>query len=90
MKKHDENKDIKSLAKVCKISMYDKTISCADITKIGIRRWGKVDFLTRYCGWHFVFDKSAKVTQVLDTTPTSAREQKKEKKVPKLKDKKSK
>ena len=89
MKKHDENKDLRSLAQVCKINFGDKTIKCSDKSSIGIHRWGKIDFLTKYCGWHFIFDKSAGTSKGDKTLndSTSARDLKKAKKEHQLKDK---
>lgn len=58
-KKHDENKDLKSFSRVGKINYYDKTLKASRSAIIGIHMWGKVDFLTRYCGWTFIWDNSA-------------------------------
>lgn len=88
MKKHDENKDLRSLAKVCKIDNVQKVIRCNDKSVIGIKRWGMIDFLTKYRGWYFVYDKTAKPTKTESATErTTAREVKREKKTPKLSDK---
>ena len=87
MKKHDENKDLRSLAKVCRIESVNKVIRCNDKSAIGIKRWGMIDFLTKYRGWYFVYDKSAKPIKTENTTEKTAREVKREKKAPKLSDK---
>ena len=87
MKKHDENKDLRSLAKVCKIESVNKVIRCNDKSVIGIKRWGMIDFLTKYRGWYFVYDKSAKPAKTESTTEKTAREVKRERKAPKLSDK---
>ena len=61
MAKHDENKDLKSFSRIGKVSPGDKTIRASKSATIGIHMWGKIDFLTRYCGWHFIWDNSAGV-----------------------------
>lgn len=60
MKKHEENRDIHSLAKIAiSVDYQDKVITLRSKDEIGIRRWGKIDFL-RKKGWDFVFDKKKK------------------------------
>lgn len=54
MAKHDENKDLKSISKVARIDYSNKTINYNRSTIIGIRRWGKIDFLVNYCGWRLI------------------------------------
>lgn len=54
MAKHDENKDLRSIARVARIDYSNKTINYSKSTVIGIRRWGKIDFLVNYCGWRLV------------------------------------
>ena len=54
MVKHDENKDLRSIAKIARIDYSNKTINYSKSTVIGIRRWGKIDFLVNYCGWRLV------------------------------------
>ena len=61
MVKHDENKDLRSFSRIGKVDYSDKTLQCAKSAIIGIRLWGKIDFLTKYCGWHFIWDNSAGV-----------------------------
>lgn len=60
-KKHDESKDLRSVSRVAKINISDKTIKCSKSAVIGIHMWGKIDYLTKYCGWHFIWDNSAGV-----------------------------
>ena len=89
--KHDENKDLRSLAKIAKINHSDRTIQCPKNTVIGIHRWGKIDFLTKYCGWRFIWNNSAGVGYIGDNVDnTSSREIKKQAKAPKLTNKKKK
>ena len=61
MKKHDENKDLKSFSRVGKINYSDKTLRASKSAIIGIRLRGKIDFLTHYCGWTFIWDNTAGV-----------------------------
>ena len=50
--------------------------------------WGKIDFLTRYCGWHFIWDNSAGVGMTkYDDNDNPARTVKKAKKEHQLTDK---
>jgi len=89
MVKHDENKDLKSFARIGKIHISDKTLKAPKSATIGIHLWGKIDFLTHYCGWHFLWDNNAGVgfSQSDKTDKKSSRAQKKAKKEPKLTDK---
>lgn len=88
MAKHDENKDLKSFSRIGKVNLGDKTLRASTSATIGIHLWGKIDFLTKYCGWSFVRDNSAGVGMKRDDTEsTSIRAQKKARKEPKLTDK---
>lgn len=53
MAKHDENKDVRLVGKRCKISLYDKSIEAPKGTIIGIKLWGRIDYLCHYCGYRF-------------------------------------
>ena len=89
MAKHDENRDLKSVARIGRVNFSDKTIQCPKSATIGINMWGKIDFLTKYCGWHFIWNNDAVVVPIVTTsTSTSSREEKKKKKEPKLTNKK--
>ena len=59
MAKHDENKDLRSFSRIGKVDYSDNTLQCAKSATIGIHMWGKIDFLTKYCGWHFVWNNNA-------------------------------
>lgn len=50
-KRHDESNDLKSLAKVARIDYHSKTISLPATAIVGISMKGKIDYLTKYCGW---------------------------------------
>ena len=87
--KHDENKVLRSVSRIAKIDYGSKSIKCSKNATIGIHMWGKIDYLTNYCGWYFNLDNSAGVGYnpfATDST-SSARAQKKVKKEPKLTDK---
>ena len=87
-KKHDENKDLKSLSKIAKIDFSEKIISSPKSATIGIHMWGKIDFLTKYCGWFFVWNDNVKPSNnYIPEDKTSARSLKKAKKEFKLTDK---
>ena len=58
-KKHDENKDLRCFSRVGKINYSDKTLRASRSTIIGIHMWGRIDFLTHYCGWTFIWDNIA-------------------------------
>ena len=60
-KKHDENKDLSCFSRVGKINYSDKTLRASKSAIIGIRLWGRIDFLTHYCGWIFIWDNTAGV-----------------------------
>lgn len=86
--KHDENKDVRLVSRIAKINYGDFSIKCSKTATIGIRTWGRIDFLTKYCGWHFIWDNNAGVSNFkADDNKESARTQKKAKKEPKLTDK---
>ena len=88
MKKHDENKDLSCFSRVGKINYSDKTLRASKNTNIGIHMWGKIDFLTHYCGWHFVWNNQAGTGGYIgssdDSNKKNYRELKKASKAPKL------
>lgn len=57
-KKHDENKDLRIISRIAKVSYYDKTIQASKSANIGIRTLGRLDYLCKYCGWTFIFNNS--------------------------------
>lgn len=90
-KRHDENKDLRSLARIAKIDFSMKTIRCNRNNIIGIHTLGRIDYLTKYCGWHLVWDYTAGNSLrdfSNEDVKTSVRKQKKEAKAPKLTNKK--
>ena len=61
-KNHDENKDIRLLSKVAKIDERMKTIQLSRSQLIGNKRWGRLDFLTHYCGYKIIWNSAPIVT----------------------------
>ena len=51
---HDENKDVRLLSKIAKINQGNKSIIIRRDQVIGNKRWGRIDFLCHYCGYHLV------------------------------------
>lgn len=89
MKKHDENRDLRSFSRIGKVDYSSKTLQCAKSAIIGIHLWGKIDFLTKYCGWHFQWNNSAgnSYGQFNDNSNQDSKPQKKAKKEHQLTDK---
>lgn len=88
MVKHDENKDLKLFSRIGKVNTVTKTLKASKSQVIGIRMWGRIDFLTHYCGYVFIWDNTAGVgiTNVDNTTIVSSNP-KKDKKEHQLTDK---
>ena len=86
-KKHDESKDLIRVSRVCSIDYSDKLIRVRDKSKIGIKTWGRIDFLVHYCGWYCIYDRTATISDSSDESSKSYREIKKENKQHKLSNK---
>ena len=71
MKKHDENKDIRLISKIAKIDCVNKTIQTSKSTIIGNRSWGRIDFLTHYCGYTFIWNNSVSINKNIYNTDDS-------------------
>ena len=54
-KRHDENNDLRSFGRIGSFNVVTKTLSASKAVIIGIRMWGKIDYLVNYCGYHFVW-----------------------------------
>lgn len=67
-KKYDENKDVRLVSRIAKISIYDKTIRVNKSQPIGIKTWGRIDFLTNYCGYVLIYDGSVAVKSRMVST----------------------
>lgn len=60
-KNHDENKDLKLVSRIAKIDYSNKSIQAPKSSVIGIRTWGRIDYLTHYCGWVFIWNNNVSV-----------------------------
>lgn len=86
-KKHDERKDLKCVSRVAEIN-GNRIIVPIDAV-IGIRTWGRIDFLIHYCGYILYRAKNVKASNLnFEDASVSAREAKKIKKEHKLTNKK--
>lgn len=59
MKKHDESNDIKRISRVAFVDYSTKTIKVRDKSHVGIKSWGRIDFLVKHCDYSMVYDKTA-------------------------------
>lgn len=67
-KKHDENKDVRLISKITSVNHINKTIQAPKSANIGIRSWGRIDYLVNYCGYSFVWNNNVRVnTKLADT-----------------------
>jgi len=88
MAKHDENKDVRLVSRITKVNTVNKTIKASKDAIIGIRTWGRIDFLTNFCGYTFIWDNSAGTgMSTNDSESSSKRTNKKQKKEHQLTDK---
>lgn len=62
MKNHDENKDIRLISRIAKIEYYNKTIQAPKSATIGNKTWGRIDYLTHYCGWTFIWNNDVRIS----------------------------
>lgn len=62
-KLHDENKDIRLVSRIAKIDYSNKTIQAPKSALIGNRTWGRIDYLTHYCGWTFIYNNDVHITK---------------------------
>ena len=86
-KKHDERKDLKCVSRVAEIN--GNRIIVPTNAVIGIHTWGRIDFLTKYCGYILYRSKNVKASNLkFEDATVSAREAKKIKKEHKLTNKK--
>lgn len=77
-KNHDENKDLRLVSRIAKIDYSNKTIQAPKSTIIGNRTWGRIDFLTHYCGWHFMWNNEVRVSARTNTTSDNTKNNKRE------------
>lgn len=58
-KHYDEAKVLASVSKKCVVNRGNKIISYNPSNhQIGNGTWGKIDYLTKYCGWTLLKDNS--------------------------------
>ena len=90
-KKHDENKDLKSFGRVGNVNYHDKTLHVSKLALIGIKLWGKIDYLVNYCGWHLLWDNGTIIKQSknIEDAKRNVRDAKKQAKAHKLTDKRN-
>ena len=62
-KQHDESKDLNLLRKKCNIDYGRKLISASKSTILGNGSWGRIDFLTHYCGWRFIWNNDVIISK---------------------------
>ena len=87
MKKHDEKKDLKRVSRVAEINGNHIIIPTKSV--IGIRTWGRIDFLVHYCGYVLIRSNNVKASNLnFGDAEVNAREAKKIKKEHKLANKK--
>lgn len=61
MAKHEENKDLRLVSRIAKINYSNKTIQASKTAVIGIRTWGRIDYLVNHCGWFFIYNNEVKI-----------------------------
>lgn len=91
MAKHDENKCLRSVGRIGKVSPGDRTLRIAKTATVGIHMWGKIDYLTHYCGWRLIYDNNIVISNEDNTSEKDKKKElKKAKKEHKLQNKNSK
>lgn len=89
-KHYDEASCIRSLSKKNSIRINGKRIEVLkDATNVGNSSWGKIDFLTKYCGYIciFIIKLQSKASRMLnikedgDNTPITSKAAKRERKL---------
>ena len=66
-KNHDEAKDIRLVSRIARIDYSNKTIQSPKSAIIGNKTLGRIDFLTHYCGWTFIYNNDVKVSRSSST-----------------------
>lgn len=61
-KNHDENKDLRLVSRIAKIDYSNKTIQAPKSAIIGNKTWGRIDYLTHYCGWTFIWNNEVSIS----------------------------
>ena len=52
--RHDEDKVLKSFSRIGRVNSERKTLHVSNCAVVGIKMWGKIDYLTHYRGWTLV------------------------------------
>ena len=60
MKNHDENQCVRVLSNKCRLAIdgRTKTIRGSKNQVIGIKAWGRIDYLMHYHGYTFIWDNN--------------------------------
>ena len=86
-KKHDEKKDVRCVSRIAEFNGNHIIIPTNSV--IGIRTWGRIDFLVHYCAYVLNRSNNIKASNLnFEDAEVSAREAKKIKKEHKLANKK--
>lgn len=62
-KKHDEVKDVNILKRKMYVDVTRKVIECSKSTIVGNKSWGRIDYLTHYCGYVFIWNNDVRLTK---------------------------
>lgn len=62
MAKHDESKVLRSVSKIADVDYSNHFISLSRNKIPGIKMWGKLDFLSHYCGWRIFWNSNLVVS----------------------------
>lgn len=87
MAKHDENKDLRLFSRIGRVNTVSKTLKASKAQLIGIRMWGRIDYLCNFCGYTFIWDNSAGTGMTTDRETIVKRISKEQKREHQLTDK---
>lgn len=62
-KQHDENQDVRILSRRIKVNQGQKAIYVSHSDAIGLRMWGRIDYLVHYCKYHLIWGDSGIITK---------------------------
>ncbi|AXF52201.1 MAG: hypothetical protein [crAssphage sp. isolate ctcc615] len=77
-KKDDENKDLILISRIAKVDYSNKTIQAPKSAIIGNKSWGRIDYLTHYCGWHFIWNNNVSISRKFTSTDDASMKRKRE------------
>lgn len=63
MARHDENQDLSILSRRFTVNRGFKTITIPKDQPVGIRTWGRIDYLTHYCGYRLLRGNAVVMTK---------------------------